>query len=204
MVKDNELTKQKLLKAALEIFSEKGYYETKVSDIVKRAGVAQGTFYLYFQTKESIFTSIIQSTNDQMIEQIDQIFAEQVSPQMPKEELTRRLYETIYNCMALYRDHRSIVYMMRIHGASQFAEAESVAKACDENLLGIIMKLFRKFQLFPEYDQFQYEVAARAIHGLLNETCMQYVIVQELTEEELSKIVGVVTQMIYNMTLGCE
>ncbi len=55
----SEITKSKLISSAKKIFSEKGYYDTKVSDIVKDAGVAQGTFYLYFKSKEEIFKEII-------------------------------------------------------------------------------------------------------------------------------------------------
>ncbi|UJF31372.1 TetR/AcrR family transcriptional regulator [Paenibacillus hexagrammi] len=204
MPKDNELTKQKLLAAAVEMFTENGYYDTKISDIVKKAGVAQGTFYLYFQTKESIFTSIIKETNERMIHQIDHIFADHVSPEMSEDELKQRLYETISGCMSLYREHKAIVYMMRIHGSSQFAEAQRVAAECDESLLSIIIKLFKKFHLFPEYDQFQYQVAASAINGMMNETCMQYVILRDATDEDISKISRVVTQMIYDMTVGKE
>nr|WP_205516379.1 TetR/AcrR family transcriptional regulator [Paenibacillus sp. SYP-B3998] len=191
-----------MLNAALEIFTEKGYYETKVSDIVKKAGVAQGTFYLYFQTKESIFTSIIKSTNEVMIDQVERIFTEKASPLMSKEEFMQRLHETVYSCMSVYRDHKAIMYMMRVHGASQFGEAEQVVEAWNECLLGIIIKLFHKFQLFPSYNEFQFEIAARAIDGMLNETCMQYLILRDSTDEQISQISGVVTEMIYDMTLG--
>src|SRR5215472_17408382 len=43
-----------LLQAAREVLAEKGYEATKVSDIVARAGAAQGTFYLYFPSKLSL------------------------------------------------------------------------------------------------------------------------------------------------------
>ncbi len=55
----SESTKSRLISSAKKIFSEKGYFDTKVSDIVKEAGVAQGTFYLYFKSKEEIFKEII-------------------------------------------------------------------------------------------------------------------------------------------------
>ena len=50
--------KQVLVEAAIEIFHQKGYQQARVSDIVARAGVAQGTFYLYFPSKEAIFRHI--------------------------------------------------------------------------------------------------------------------------------------------------
>ena len=48
-----------ILDTAAKLFIEKGYYETSVSNIVKECGVAQGTFYYYFKTKEEIFDEVV-------------------------------------------------------------------------------------------------------------------------------------------------
>jgi AcrR family transcriptional regulator len=48
-----------LLSAAVEVFASKGYTATRVSDIVHKVGVAQGTFYLYFKNKQAIFEELI-------------------------------------------------------------------------------------------------------------------------------------------------
>jgi AcrR family transcriptional regulator len=48
-----------LLSAARTIFAERGYHETTVEDITRAAGVAKGTFYLYFTEKREIFLAII-------------------------------------------------------------------------------------------------------------------------------------------------
>src|SRR5699024_11208478 len=45
--------------AAYELFTEKGITETAISDIVKKAGVAKGTFYTYFTNKEDIVERLI-------------------------------------------------------------------------------------------------------------------------------------------------
>lgn len=50
---------ERLLTAAIEVFASKGYTATRVSDIVRQAGVAQGTFYLYFKSKQSIFEHLL-------------------------------------------------------------------------------------------------------------------------------------------------
>lgn len=47
-----------LLNAAMEVITEKGYEKTVISDIVKKAGVAQGTFYLYFPSKKALIPAI--------------------------------------------------------------------------------------------------------------------------------------------------
>jgi AcrR family transcriptional regulator len=50
--------RERLLSAAAEVFAVSGYHASRVSDIVGRAGVAQGTFYLYFRSKEAIFLEL--------------------------------------------------------------------------------------------------------------------------------------------------
>lgn len=57
-VKKSPKTNQ-LLQAATEVFHEHGFHRAKVSDITEAAGVAQGTFYLYFSTKEEIFLELL-------------------------------------------------------------------------------------------------------------------------------------------------
>lgn len=52
--------KEALLHAAVHLMGEQGFEKTSVSQIVKEAGVAQGTFYLYFQSKSALVLSIAQ------------------------------------------------------------------------------------------------------------------------------------------------
>jgi len=51
--------RERLRRASVELFHEKGVEETAVEDIVRRAGVAKGTFYLYFRSKAEILSDIV-------------------------------------------------------------------------------------------------------------------------------------------------
>ncbi len=42
------------------MFARKGYRRAAISDIIERAGVARGTFYLYFDSKEQVFLAIVE------------------------------------------------------------------------------------------------------------------------------------------------
>lgn len=53
--------RQQLIDAAMTAFGAKGYHGTQVADIIKEAGVARGTFYLYFDSKRDIFDAVVQS-----------------------------------------------------------------------------------------------------------------------------------------------
>ena len=67
--------KQALKTAAYEIFSKKGYKATGISEIARQAGVAVGSFYNYYESKEAIFLDIYIDENNRvrqaMIEELD-------------------------------------------------------------------------------------------------------------------------------------
>lgn len=54
-----EATRQKLLAAAETEFGERGFVKASVSSITRRAGVGQGTFYLYFPGKEAVLSELV-------------------------------------------------------------------------------------------------------------------------------------------------
>ncbi|MFJ6210756.1 TetR/AcrR family transcriptional regulator [Lysinibacillus sp. NPDC092081] len=70
---NGERSKQLLLEKALELFSEKGYHDTKISDIVKAANVTQPTFYLYFESKDFLYTDL----NERFQRGLDEIMSKQ-------------------------------------------------------------------------------------------------------------------------------
>lgn len=51
---------RKLLDAAAKEFGDRGFYEASISDITRRAGTALGSFYTYFDSKEAIFSALVQ------------------------------------------------------------------------------------------------------------------------------------------------
>src|SRR3954465_7889080 len=50
--------RERILRAAIDTFAESGYFNAKVSDIAKAAGVADGTIYLYFDSKEDLLVNV--------------------------------------------------------------------------------------------------------------------------------------------------
>ena len=69
LVLKKEERKEIVLRHAKEVFSEKGYHQAKISDIIQRAGIARGTFYLYFENKRDVFESIL----DHLLARLEQI-----------------------------------------------------------------------------------------------------------------------------------
>lgn len=50
--------RQEILAAALRCFARNGFHSTTIADVVRESGVSQGTFYLYFQTKDDVIAAL--------------------------------------------------------------------------------------------------------------------------------------------------
>src|SRR6478609_9377576 len=51
-----------ILRAAIDVFAERGYFNAQVADVARAAGVAAGTVYLYFKNKDHLLVSIFEKT----------------------------------------------------------------------------------------------------------------------------------------------
>src|SRR5687767_7392883 len=52
-------TRKRLFRAAAELFAARGYHETTVDDIARKAGVAKGTFFVHFPTKDAVIVELV-------------------------------------------------------------------------------------------------------------------------------------------------
>ena len=67
IVKDAAERKNEILDAAEELFAARGYEETSTGDILDRVGIARGTLYYHFKSKEDILDALIERVNDTLI-----------------------------------------------------------------------------------------------------------------------------------------
>ncbi|MGA7379985.1 MAG: TetR/AcrR family transcriptional regulator [Terriglobales bacterium] len=73
-----EKRRKELLHAATTVFASKGYWTASISDIIEAAGVARGSFYRYFQSKQQIFVAIVDQFREEeklLVQQLDQLSA---------------------------------------------------------------------------------------------------------------------------------
>ncbi len=60
-------TRERLIVAARHVFEQDGYLDARLSDISKEAGVAAGSFYVYFTSKQEIFAAVLERVQDEML-----------------------------------------------------------------------------------------------------------------------------------------
>jgi AcrR family transcriptional regulator len=80
--------RQKILAHARDVFARRGYHDAKIEDIVLAAGIARGTFYLYFKDKRAVFEEIV----DRAFTQIGMAIV-RVDPKDPARTVAEQVHE---------------------------------------------------------------------------------------------------------------
>jgi len=103
--------KEKILSTATELFIKQGYEKTSVNDIIKKLGVAKGTFYYYFNSKEDLLDEIVKQLAEQImkpirklvaqknlnaLEKLAKIFELSLKYKKAKQKIVRMLVEAIF------------------------------------------------------------------------------------------------------------
>ncbi|KGX87005.1 TetR family transcriptional regulator [Pontibacillus litoralis] len=97
--------KEKIIHSAINVFQQKGIERTKVSDIVKGAGIAQGTFYLYFPSKLAVMPSIAEVMVNKLVQTMEQ--------EVDREQtFTNQLKQVVDIVFQITNDYRDIYALM--------------------------------------------------------------------------------------------
>ena len=126
-----ERSKQLLLDKAIELFSTHGYHQTKISDIVKAANLTQPTFYLYFQSKESLFNDL----NEQFQKELLQVFKEH-DVHGVNTSSREKILENLKNTFTFFKKNPNLTKI----GFYESANAENVKS----ELVGELVKVIEK------------------------------------------------------------
>ena len=124
-------TREKLLHAAEAEFGERGFPEASIASITQRAGVALGTFYVYFESKEEIFRALV----SYMGELTRQWIGERVAESPDRLTAERRGVEAFIEFVRAHRNLYRVVSMAQFVAEDAFRDYYSVfASAYEENL----------------------------------------------------------------------
>lgn len=163
-------TKQKLFKTAVKLFSKFGYDKVTVDSITQKTGVSKGTFYTYFNSKESILV--------EQFKLIDNHYDDVLSS-MPEDASATELLVTLLTAMADYCvnvtgiDILKIIYMSQISNSATIRILNNKNRGLYRHLYAIIRKGVEagEFHLIHDEDTVV-EWITRCARGMIYDWCL--------------------------------
>jgi TetR/AcrR family fatty acid metabolism transcriptional regulator len=159
-----------ILRAAITVFAHNGYFNAKVADIAREAGVADGTVYLYFKSKEEILHSIFDRSVDEAVAEAKKKLA---ASDDPREKL-RQIALLHLERLGADRD-LAVVFQVELRGSTKFMEEFSAAGFAE--YLALIRSTFEEGQragLFrPDLNA---KVVSKILFGALDEMATNWIL----------------------------
>lgn len=109
--------REAILRAAVKVFARKGFFNSKVADIAKEAGIADGTVYLYFKSKDEILHSVFDRAMGEFISEGKREIADINEPDAKLQKIARLHLERLSSDRDL-----AIVFQVELRGSTKFME----------------------------------------------------------------------------------
>lgn len=107
--------RREMVGAATRVFARKGYHSASVADIIAEAGVARGTFYLYFGSKDEAFSAVL----DGFIADMARNAEENARAQVPDTDVPRAVRRLFLDWLRFLSERRDAAAVVFQHGFSQ-------------------------------------------------------------------------------------
>ena len=111
-------TRERILDSALNVFSRKGYHDSKLDEIVQDSGTSKGSIYFHFPNKERLFLALV----DQFADLLEKRVTEAIAPMPPGMERVRVALETTLATFGKYRRPAKILLVQAVGLGAAFEE----------------------------------------------------------------------------------
>jgi TetR/AcrR family fatty acid metabolism transcriptional regulator len=171
-----EVKREKILDAASVEIARSGYFGTTVSAIAGRAGIADGTIYLYFKNKEAILVSIFERAMQRIIDDARPIVADR---DLGAADKLRRLVELHLSLVGMDRD-MAVVIQVELRHSLHFLELFSRSRIREYlALIAEVVEQGRKEGSFRKNADPLF--TAKAVFGLVDEMATDWVLAKKNT-----------------------
>lgn len=164
---------QRIVHAAIKVFSQKGFFHAKVADVAKAADVADGTIYLYFKNKDDLLISIFEHSMDYFIQQATAELEGVVDPE-------ERLKKFVMLHLQLVKKNPNLAQVLQVElrSSSKFMQEYQPQKFFDylDLLRGIIVAGQEKGVFNRAINA---DFVKRAIFGAVDELALEWVLTKK-------------------------
>lgn len=193
ILKRNKPKYKQIIDAAVTVIAENGYHQSQVSKIAKRAGVADGTIYLYFENKEDILISVFREKMGLFIEKMEKAI-------QSKETASEKLFVLIENHFNILSNDRHLATVTQLELRQSNKALRKRINEVLKDYLQIIDHIICHGQENQEFaSQLNLRLVRQMIFGTMDETVTTWVM-----NEQKYDLVSLAPQVHELLLQGCK
>jgi AcrR family transcriptional regulator len=101
-MEQNNITKNQIIKTATGLFARYGLKKTTMDEIAEKTGIAKGTIYIYFESKEKLFVAIVNKEAEEYFQKLESAINVCSNPEEKLKAFIRSFFEIIFDYINLY------------------------------------------------------------------------------------------------------
>jgi AcrR family transcriptional regulator len=168
MSQKSRITQERILDAAISVFSRKGYHETKVDDIVAESETSKGSVYFYFPGKQQIFLALI----DKFANLLQRRMVEAVAP---VDDGVERVSLALEVCLETFAQYRGLAKIFLVQAVGLGTAFEEKRLELHDRFATVIKTYLDDAIAAGEIEPIDTEVTAYAWMGAINEVVIRWV-----------------------------
>jgi TetR/AcrR family fatty acid metabolism transcriptional regulator len=161
---------QQIIEAAVRVFARNGYYNSRVSDIAREAGVASGTIYLYFKTKDEILVTLFREKMAAWVSHVREQIAEEPGPVAKIRRLVALHFSVLEKDPAL----AEVVQVELRQGHKFFRGASAHEVSAYFELIGAVLQEGQAAGVFR--DDVPVKIATKVLFGAMDQIATSWVL----------------------------
>jgi TetR/AcrR family transcriptional regulator, fatty acid metabolism regulator protein len=162
--------RERILRAAIDVFAKNGYFNAKVAEIAKAAGVADGTIYLYFDGKEDLLTTIFREHTRSYLQSLERDLGNVRRPEEQLRIAIRHHLETLGRDRAL-----AVVSQVELRHSLKYMSLLSQSEVAD--YLNMIRKIVEHGQSEGVFRRTLHpQLVAKSVFGILDEMVTSWIL----------------------------
>jgi len=166
----NSEKKPQIIDAAIKVFAQKGFYNSKVADVAREAGIADGTIYLYFKNKDDLLISLFETKVEELLDTFKKALLAFNSAKDKLNEFIRLYFQLMEEQPDLAE-----VLQVELRQSSKFIKDYHPQKFFD--FLNIIGDIIKEGQQNGEFDStLSVNITKLAIFGSIDELARQWIL----------------------------
>ena len=176
---DNRSTRERILDAALNIFSNKGFHDTKMDEIVEEAHTSKGSIYFHFPNKEKLFTALV----DQFADLIERRVTAAIAEERQGMERVKVALREVLGTFGKYRRPAKLLLVQAVGLGSVY---EKKRMEVTDRFAALIKSYLDEAVATGDIEPIDSDVVSHAWMGAIYNVVIQWVYTGEPTQERIN------------------
>ncbi|MCJ7702036.1 MAG: TetR/AcrR family transcriptional regulator [Anaerolineales bacterium] len=185
MMTNNNTTRQRILNAAIQVFANKGYHDTRVDEIVEASETSKGAVYFHFPSKQEIFLGLVDEFAELLQKQMEQaIHAEQGG--------VNQVDAALQSCLGTFGKYQKLAKIFLVQAVGLGTVFEQKRQEIHNRFITLVKKYLDEAVADGDIPAIDTEVAAYAWMGAINEVVIRWVYTGEPSPERSLPVLRVI------------